>query len=569
MKNLFTTLILLGLTFPVFSQVLNNEISILYRITQTYTIAVDESDNEWTMTFQHQVDGEGEGVDAISLMDGDVGNNTSIAGLNIVEENVSYSDIFALFVRGWEDDSFSDEDRDTYDDGDDQYYQGTAVLDGGCVPCASPPAEWNTDPANVGGAAWVGSTLVPQTGLWDFKYQIIWRYMNGDNLDEPLLLGDLVAAGERFDLNSNNQLASPSGGLTNYTNQYSGSPSADVYYSFSLSDAREVTLSTNHSETAFDTHLFLLDADGNLLADNDDVASGNLRSTITEALCPGQYYVVVEGFDAVSDGVFRLTAEAGGFLAPLDDVFLDLTNATCDDATDGAAMATPDGGIAPYQYFWFDSDAQIQLGSGNDLYPGNFIVQIFDACGTEVSEAFSIEAEDTIFPEANCPDFTVDVPELPGVEYLLDTTTIASFSTDNCGAVFVTDFAPMTYGSDDAPDFTYSITISDQAGNLSSCLGTVSITVVTSVDQDEELATAVDIFPNPTTDLFTIRTQELELERGQLFLRDMNGRIVYEKDCPDTRTWQEVFDISHLAAGIYTLQIRSGQRQLTRRIIKQ
>ncbi|MEL6973724.1 MAG: hypothetical protein AAFO02_26480, partial [Bacteroidota bacterium] len=61
MKNLFTTLILLGLTFPVFSQVLNNEISILYRITQTYTIAVDESDNEWTMTFQHQVDGEGEG----------------------------------------------------------------------------------------------------------------------------------------------------------------------------------------------------------------------------------------------------------------------------------------------------------------------------------------------------------------------------------------------------------------------------------------------------------------------------------------------------------------------------
>lgn len=155
MKNLFTTLILLGLTFPVFSQVLNNEISILYRITQTYTIAVDESDNEWTMTFQHQLDGEGEGVDAISLMDGDVGNNTSIAGLNIVEENVSYGDIFALFVRGWEDDSFSDEDRDTYDDGDDQYYQGTAVLDGGCVPCAGPPAEWITDPANVGGAGWV------------------------------------------------------------------------------------------------------------------------------------------------------------------------------------------------------------------------------------------------------------------------------------------------------------------------------------------------------------------------------------------------------------------------------
>lgn len=569
MKNLLSTLILLWATVPSFAQVQNNQISILYRITQTYTVAVDESDNEWTMTFQHQLDGVGNGVDATALMDGDVGNSTSLAGLNIVEENVPYGDIFGLFVRGWEDDSFSDEDRYTYDDGDDMYYQGTAIINGGCVPCAGPPAEWNTDPANVGGSGWVGSTLVPQSSLWDFKYQIIWRYMNGDNFNQPLLLGDLVAAGERFDVNSNNQLDSPSGGLTNYSNQYSGSPSADVYYSFSLSDAREVTLSTDHAETVFDTHLFLLDADGNLLADNDDVASGNLQSTIVEQLCPGQYYVVVEGFDAVSEGVFRLTAEAGGFLAPFEDITLDLSNASCDGSADGFAVATPDGGIPPYNYFWYDVISQTTLDNGDNLYPGDFLVQVIDACGSEVSKNFSIEAEDTVFPEAVCPPFTVDVPNLPGEVYLLDTATIVSFSSDNCGAVFVTDFAPMEYGSDDAPDFTYSITVSDQAGNLSSCLGTVQVNVITSVDQDETLAAAVDVFPNPTTDVFTIRAQEVELEGGQLFLRDMNGRLVYRRDCPDARSWQQVFDISHLATGIYTLQIRSGQHQLTRRIIRQ
>lgn len=55
-------------------------------------------------------------------MDGDVGNSISLVGLNIVEENVFYGDIFGLFVRGWEDDSFSDEDCYIYDDGDDMYY---------------------------------------------------------------------------------------------------------------------------------------------------------------------------------------------------------------------------------------------------------------------------------------------------------------------------------------------------------------------------------------------------------------------------------------------------------------
>ncbi|WP_199246378.1 tetratricopeptide repeat protein [[Phormidium] sp. ETS-05] len=58
----------------------------------------------------------------------------------------------------------------------------------------------------------------------------------------------------------------------------------------------------------FDTYLILLDAEGNKLADNDDVAENNSNSTVTATLpADGDYAIIVNGYDANSRGNYTLT----------------------------------------------------------------------------------------------------------------------------------------------------------------------------------------------------------------------------------------------------------------------
>lgn len=62
------------------------------------------------------------------------------------------------------------------------------------------------------------------------------------------------------------------------------------YYFFDLSSARWVTIETITNE---DTEITLLDADGNFIASNDDIALGVISSSIEKYLYPGRYYVLV------------------------------------------------------------------------------------------------------------------------------------------------------------------------------------------------------------------------------------------------------------------------------------
>ena len=94
-----------------------------------------------------------------------------------------------------------------------------------------------------------------------------------------------------------------------YQNNYEGQSSNDVFYKFTLSQAMELNISHCGSELE-DTYLHVLDANGNLLYENDDnnYCSNYYNSYIhIPNLQPGVYYVVSEGYG--EDGNITTTIE--------------------------------------------------------------------------------------------------------------------------------------------------------------------------------------------------------------------------------------------------------------------
>lgn len=71
-------------------------------------------------------------------------------------------------------------------------------------------------------------------------------------------------------------------------------------YRFSLAQSRGVVVGLFGRDDEFDAYLYLYDANGNLLAENDDFEPGTFDAGITRTLAAGEYYIVASSF-ATSD----------------------------------------------------------------------------------------------------------------------------------------------------------------------------------------------------------------------------------------------------------------------------
>jgi hypothetical protein len=101
------------------------------------------------------------------------------------------------------------------------------------------------------------------------------------------------------------------------TDDYNGSPGNDLIYKIVTdNDTDSLLLSTCHPISEFNTYIYLLDAAMNVLASNDDAASGacnydlnglNRFSVIrADVEANTEYYLVIDGFDANAKGKFGL-----------------------------------------------------------------------------------------------------------------------------------------------------------------------------------------------------------------------------------------------------------------------
>ncbi|MTB50819.1 T9SS type A sorting domain-containing protein [Lewinella sp. W8] len=568
---------LLCLSTAMSAQILNDEINVLWRVTEAFANFDDDfNEEEYTLTFGTSTTAAISNHSLCYFMDGESSASFIPSTItNSVNTNVPFTSEFYIGLRAWEDDGG---ERCTYDDGDDVFYLGLARISGETVPGTGRSSRWLTNTGNQG-AECVGDALLPPiSNLYNFCYRVIWRHVNGNTFNDPLAFGNIVSLGQRNHFNSNRQTAEPTGvpEATQYGNQY-GDPSPDVYYVFSIDEDREnVVISTDHDYTDFDTRLYLLDANGDLLVENDDVSGNNRKSRIERSLCAGTYYVVVEGFD-VERGDFQLSVEASGFLAPVEATAT-ITNASCDGEIDGVISVNASDGVAPYTYRLFNAELE-SLGSFNQTIDNlsantTYFYQVVDACGqTTSAQSFTVGVTDTEDPVAVCvgatitlPDGTVDSPFSAS-----EISQLGARSTDNCGVTDVELFPNVISASAGDTLFAYELIVYDGMGNSDSEICFINLIVTTtSVTQLPALDAALTAYPNPTSSALTVSIEDFPISTGVLSIRDLQGRTIIQRSLNHTGpNWSAQLDLATYPAGIYTLQVTTPEGQLTRRIVRQ
>ncbi len=169
-------------------------------------------------------------------------------------------------------------------------------------------------PKSYNSSEWKTHTMNNGENNSKVQYQTTWRYTKGNWDGDALSFGSITSGTKNHD-NSNRSAPSGANGNMGYTNrtQYNGlipshQPSPDVAYKFSLSSSKKVTISTDHTQTNFDTYIHLVRPTSNSFAhiESDDQGGSNNKSKIIRNLCPGDYIVIVEGYQS-NKGDFRLS----------------------------------------------------------------------------------------------------------------------------------------------------------------------------------------------------------------------------------------------------------------------
>ena len=87
----------------------------------------------------------------------------------------------------------------------------------------------------------------------------------------------------------------------------------------------------------------------------------------------------------------------------------------------------------------------------------------------------------------------------------------------------------------------------------------------TAIEQLQMTDYKLRIYPNPTTGQFTIQSEDLEIENVEIF--DIVGRMQTMENRIENN--EIVIDISHLSAGTYFIKIKTEQKVIIKKVIKQ
>ena len=147
------------------------------------------------------------------------------------------------------------------------------------------------------------------------------------------------------------------------------------YYTFTLTQSAEVTITTDSS---VDTFVYLREGsgrDGTVLHENDDIVSGNTNSRIRETLSAGTYTIEVTTHDSGETGDFTLTVAIAGAVQPAPSPDYDIKEYACaaEDLADLGSFALDsdrgpetfavgyDGIIGYYRATWDDSQSSLRV----------------------------------------------------------------------------------------------------------------------------------------------------------------------------------------------------------------
>ncbi len=145
------------------------------------------------------------------------------------------------------------------------------------------------------------------------------------------------------------------------------------------------------------------------------------------------------------------------------------------------------------------------------------------------------------------------------------------------GQIFNHDFS--IYGNSNAYPFYNALTISEGFTPSSYTYGwtggpepsfslKLRNIVTSSKDVERVELKNVTVMPNPTSDIINVSVELENMSDVKYIMTGMSGRVINYVQAADVTSEVRTFDISHLPAGVYLLNVISNEGSTTKRIVK-
>ncbi|MAX79977.1 MAG: hypothetical protein CL843_07360, partial [Crocinitomicaceae bacterium] len=259
------------------------------------------------------------------------------------------------------------------------------------------------------------------------------------------------------------------------------------------------------------------------------------------------YGVTVTDTNGCIAFAFDTVSQPAVLVISLDSVM----DANCKGDSTGYASVSAMGGTMPYAYSWTSGDTGTTVST---LPEGTFTVTVMDSNNCSADTSFTIGY----------------IHELPIVDLGDDVDTNIAEVTIALPDTFVTYL--WSTGSDSNAitvyeKGTFSVIVTDSNGCSNSDSIYISLWPSSVVDRGDAGA-GVFIYPNPTQGVFTLETINLNEERLDWMIVNINGQII-EQGVMNSNVQQQQIDLSESAQGVYFLIGKTSTNSFTTRIVVQ
>ncbi|MCX6273954.1 MAG: M4 family metallopeptidase [Bacteroidetes bacterium] len=154
--------------------------------------------------------------------------------------------------------------------------------------------------------------------------------------------------------------------------------------------------------------------------------------------------------------------------------------------------------------------------------------------------------------------------------------SIVTFTDNSNGGNIVSyawDFGDGSTSTLANPVYTYAnvgpyvvcLTVTNSSGCTNTTCNTINILQV-GINEANSIS-EISVYPNPVSDLLSIKFKSLSDKKWTMKLNDLTGRVIAEKTAENIQSL--VWDVADIAPGTYVLNMQSGDEQMITRITKQ
>ncbi len=265
------------------------------------------------------------------------------------------------------------------------------------------------------------------------------------------------------------------------------------------------------------------------------IGPNNFASTLSSPIvsAPGTYSV------AVTLGVCTSMDEVEVVQVPNLAVTFGQAVPSCDGSY--SLCVEVSGGTSPYNYLWLNGSTEVCP----TLLPGPVSVRVTDQGGC-------------VFQS---PLITISMPPQIAVSFFATNETAPNASNGTITLALTGGNGSFTYSWSNGaltkdlvglPGGTYTVTVTDLAG----CTATASIVVnTTSGTAEIALFEQFLLSPNPSNGLATLSLKLREAAALRVEIRDVVGRLIWEKPSVQTDALNLPIDLTQSPAGMYTISV--------------